>query len=140
MEAQRGARPSPEKAVLQKSLRPKPCDWVDYRLPFKNPTGHREAKCRIEQMHLSHRHPPIWIDTSLILRGGTNYNLYRHNSNRAEREQGTTVPSKWHGSNRSNQESERAANVAPPSRRLSRGRLALGSGGHHTRRSFFLDR
>ena len=62
MEAQRGARPSPEKTVLQKSLRPKPCDWVDYRLPLENPAGHREAKCRIEQMHLPHRHPPIRID------------------------------------------------------------------------------
>jgi hypothetical protein len=27
-------------------------------LPLKKPAGHREAKCRIEQMHLSHRHPP----------------------------------------------------------------------------------
>jgi hypothetical protein len=48
MEAQRGARPSPEKTVLQKSLRPKPCDGVDYRLPLENPAGHREANCRIE--------------------------------------------------------------------------------------------
>jgi hypothetical protein len=58
MEAQRGARPSLQKAVLQKSLRPKPCDWIDYYLPLENPAGHRKANRRIKQMHLSHLTPP----------------------------------------------------------------------------------
>lgn len=31
--------------------------------------------------------------------------LYRHNSNGLYGEQGTTVPSNWHGSNRSNSKS-----------------------------------
>ena len=107
MEAQRGARPSLQKAVLQKSLRPKPCDWIDYYLPLENPAGHRKANRRIKQMHLSHLTPPISgsITTGLILRGGTNIKLYRHNSNPPASEQGTTVLSKWHGSNRRNGES-----------------------------------
>jgi hypothetical protein len=48
----------------------------------------------------------------LILRGETNIRLYRHNSNRLESEQGTTVPSKWHGSNRSNSGSQQAGKSA----------------------------
>ena len=47
---------------LQKSLRPEPSHRIDYCLPLKNPAGHRKAKCRIEQMHLSHSHPPIGLD------------------------------------------------------------------------------
>jgi hypothetical protein len=62
MEAQRGARPSPEKNVLQKTLRTKPFDWVDYCLPLENPAGHREANSRIAQMHHSHIYPPTGID------------------------------------------------------------------------------
>src|SRR6266568_7399441 len=62
MEAQRGARPSPEKPFLQKTLRPESCDWIDHRLPLENPPCHRKAKGRIEQVHRSHRHPPIGID------------------------------------------------------------------------------
>jgi hypothetical protein len=66
MEAQRGARPSPKKPVLQKTLRTKPCDWIYHRLPLENPASHRKANCCVDQMHLSHIHPQS-ESTSLIL-------------------------------------------------------------------------
>ena len=56
MEAQRGARPSPEN--LQQSLRPEPRDGINHCLPLENPAGHRKANRRVEQVHLSHKHPP----------------------------------------------------------------------------------
>ena len=58
MEAQRGARPGSEK-LLQQSLRPEPGDGINHCLPLENPAGHRKANRRIQQVHLSHRHPQI---------------------------------------------------------------------------------
>src|SRR5260370_33860022 len=92
MEAQRGARPSQEKSVLQKALRPEPCDWVDHCLPLENPACHRKPKGRIEQVHLSHKTPPNRNRPRRSFRGDTDINLYRHNSNPRSLEQGTTVP------------------------------------------------
>jgi hypothetical protein len=66
MEAQRGARPSLKKPVLQKTLRPEPRDWIYHRLPFENPASHRKANCRVDKMHRSHIHPQS-ESTSLIL-------------------------------------------------------------------------
>ncbi len=61
MEAQRGAH-AQAWIPLQKTLRPKPCDWIDYCLPLENPAGHRKANRRIDQMHLPHKHPHFGID------------------------------------------------------------------------------
>lgn len=100
MEAQRVRAPKPGKSALQKALRPKPYDWVHgwHCLPPENPAGHRKANCRIAQMHHSHIAPPI--GSACLTLQGRNITTYRHNSNRASVRQGTTVPWKWHGSNR----------------------------------------
>jgi len=60
MEAQRGARPSPNNS-LQKALGPEPSDWIYdwHRFSPENPASHRKANCRITKMHHSHRHPQI---------------------------------------------------------------------------------
>ena len=57
-----GAHAQACKRPLQKTLRPKPCDWIDYCLPLENPAGHRKANRRIDQMHLPHKHPHFGID------------------------------------------------------------------------------
>ena len=64
MEAQRERTPTLE-VVLQKTLRPEPCDWVcDWQtLPPENPAGHCKAYRRVAQMHHSHIYPPIRIDS-----------------------------------------------------------------------------
>jgi hypothetical protein len=68
-----GAHAQARKNPLQQTLRAEPRHRIDYCLPLKNPAGHRKANRRIEQMHLSHIHPPNpgSSATALTLRGGT---------------------------------------------------------------------
>jgi len=103
MEAQRGARPT--RLVLQKTLRPEARHGICNRhcFPLKNPAGHRKAYCRVTQMHQSHITPANRA-CRLDPLGEETTSLYRHNSNAPSGEQGTSVPSKWHRSNSSNQD------------------------------------
>jgi hypothetical protein len=52
--------PKPGKIELQQTVRTETCHRIynRHRLPPENPTGHREANCRIAQMHQSHKSPP----------------------------------------------------------------------------------
>jgi hypothetical protein len=53
-----GARaPILPQAFLKQTRRPQTRNWIGYRLPTKNPTGHRKAQCRVTQMHEPHRTP-----------------------------------------------------------------------------------
>jgi len=82
--------------VLQKSLWSKTCNRVYHcwlSLPPEYPAGHRKADCRITQMHHSHKSPPSGPFMSPS--GEAPLNLYRHNSNECEDEQGPSVPSTW---------------------------------------------
>ena len=93
-----GCAPKLSQTVLQQPLRPKTCHRINnrHRFPPEQPTGHRKANRCIAQMHHSHNTPPTgWS----IHRGRNHMNLYRHNSNGPQPPQGTSVPSKWHGSN-----------------------------------------
>ncbi|HEX3818940.1 MAG TPA: hypothetical protein VHW45_01340 [Candidatus Sulfotelmatobacter sp.] len=74
MVAQRVRAPKLGENPLQKALRTKPADWIGYghRLPLKNPSCHREAYCRITQVHHSHKTLPVRLIT---IRGGTSTNL-----------------------------------------------------------------
>ena len=100
MDAQRVRAPKPEKP-LQKPLRPIASDRIDDRqsFPLKNPAGHRKANSRVTEMHQSHKHPQFGSPTDPSGEEPL-HKLYRHNSNECEDEQGTSVPSKWHGGNR----------------------------------------
>jgi len=53
-----GARAQARENRLQKTLRPEPLDGVYHGLALENPASHRKAYRRVEQVHLSHRHPP----------------------------------------------------------------------------------
>lgn len=109
METQRGARPSPVLArsnrstanLLQQTLRPETSDGIDDRhhLPLEQPAGHRKTNRRVAQMHHSHNHPRQARSSRCRSQGEAPQKLYRHNSNRHSRGQGTSVPSRWHGSN-----------------------------------------
>jgi hypothetical protein len=70
MEAQRGARPSPEKTLLQKALRPESRHRIYYGLPLENPASHRKTNRRVAEMHYSHNHPQN-SDQFRSFRGGT---------------------------------------------------------------------
>lgn len=60
---------------LQKPLRPEPNHWICHRLPFENPTGHRNSKRRVAKMHQLHKCPPVG---SFGFRGGfLNYSVGR---------------------------------------------------------------
>ena len=84
------ARPSSTK-LLQKALSSKPTDWISNRLPLENPACHREANCRITEMHHPHKAPSQSDRLSLTLRGGTS-NSIGTITTRYESQQGTTVP------------------------------------------------
>jgi hypothetical protein len=89
--------------LLQQPLRPETSDGIDDRhyLPLKQPAGHRKTNRRVAQMHHSHNHPRQARSSRCRSQGEAPQKLYRHNSNRHHRRQGTSVPSKWHGSNTS---------------------------------------
>jgi len=93
--------PKPEQTDLQKPLRTKTLNRIYCKcLPLEEPAGHRKANCRVTKMNHSHTRPPTRIGQ--FDPQGRNIKLYRQSSNRAAGGQGTYVPSRWHGSNRSN--------------------------------------
>ena len=68
--------PKLDKTVLQKALSSKPTDGVYSNcLPLEKPACHREANCRVTQMHHSHNTPPNSDRLSLTLRGGTSNSI-----------------------------------------------------------------
>jgi hypothetical protein len=85
------------KPFLQKALGTKLSHRIDNWLPFENPASHREANCRVTEMHYSHNHPQN--SDQVFDPSGEEQLHYRHNSNGAQRPQGTSVLLKWHGSN-----------------------------------------
>jgi len=98
MEAQRGARPNSGSNFLQETRRSQARDWISYRLSPEHPTRHRKAESRITQMHEPHRHPQ---PSKSAITSGEDQHHYRQDSSGGKTEQGPTVPSRWHVSNRS---------------------------------------
>jgi hypothetical protein len=93
MDAQRVRAPKPGKNLLQKALGPEVTDGIRYRrcLPLEDPACHRKANRRVTKIHHSHDTPRSGCFPSPS--GEELHKSYRHNINRLEVEQGTTVPS-----------------------------------------------
>ena len=100
MEAQRGARPT--LSFLQKTGRPQTRNRISHRLPPEHPAGHREAQCRVTQMHEPHKYPQTNTPKhpNRPITSGEDQHHYLQNSSGITAEQGLTVPFRWHESNR----------------------------------------
>src|SRR5579863_3983128 len=96
MEAQRGARPTLAQ-TLQKTRGTQARNRISYRLPPEHPAGHRKAQSCITQMHEPHKTPK---HPNRPFTSGEDQHHYRQNSSGVAAPQGTSVPLRWHESNR----------------------------------------